>query len=82
MVDLGRLEEQLKTDAAFRAEFFRDPVGVMRKAGLWLSLAQQHDLRMAVARDQIEHPYIVSPTSSNLQARGYINTWRAWWRYG
>ena len=80
-MDLGRLEEQLKTDAAFRAEFFRDPVGVMRRAGLWLSPAQQHDLRRAVATDQILNPYVVSASSAKLQATGAGGGWRAWWKY-
>jgi hypothetical protein len=50
MADLGRLEERLNRDAQLRLLFLSDPVGVLQREGIMLSIAQQQDLRNAVAR--------------------------------
>jgi hypothetical protein len=47
---LGRLEERINTEARFRDEFFKDPVGVLRREGLVLSFEQERSLRAAVAK--------------------------------
>jgi len=50
MYNLGQFEERLNRDAAFRRQFFEDPVTVLRKEGLMLSPAQESSLKDAVAK--------------------------------
>jgi len=48
MVDLGQLECRLQTDAAYREEFVKDPVGQLHKLGLTLSDEQARFLRESI----------------------------------
>jgi hypothetical protein len=50
MFNLGRLEDRLNSDPAFRRQFFDDPGGVLRKEGLVLSHSQESALKAAVAK--------------------------------
>jgi hypothetical protein len=78
MIDMARFEEQLNTDAALRHEFLRDPVGVFRRMGLWLSPAQQLDLRRQVAQANLQRPTVPS-ASANLPAIGTVRLCVAMW---
>jgi hypothetical protein len=78
MIDMGRFEEQLNTNGAVREEFMRDPVGVFRKMGLWLSPAQQLDLRRQVAQVNLQRPTVPS-AYSNLPAIGTVRLRVANW---
>jgi hypothetical protein len=50
MFNLGRLEDRLNQDPAFRRKFLDDPAGVLRKEGLVLSRSQESALKAAVAK--------------------------------
>jgi hypothetical protein len=63
MIDMGRFEEQLNTNGALRQQFLRDPVAVFRRMGLWLSPAQQLDLRRQVAQVNLQRPTVPSAYS-------------------
>ena len=45
MIDLGRFEERLNADSHLRREFFRDPVQILRREGVTLSVEQARRLR-------------------------------------
>jgi hypothetical protein len=78
MIDMGRFEEQLNTNGALRQEFLRDPVAVFRKMGLWLSPAQQLDLRRQVAQVNLQRPTIPS-ASAHVPALGAVRLRVANW---
>ena len=50
MYNLGQLEDRLNRDPAFRREFFNDPVSILRKEGLVMSLSQESALKDAVSK--------------------------------
>jgi hypothetical protein len=80
MVDLQKLEEQLNNDPVFRQQFLADPVGVLRRAGLWLSPAQQETLRQELAGITSQRPYIAG-TSANVASRGMVRLRVAAWDF-
>jgi hypothetical protein len=49
MIDLGQLEQRLKTDPTYRDEFMREPVKELAKLGIVLSNEQARFLRDSIA---------------------------------
>jgi hypothetical protein len=78
MIDMGKFEEQLNTDAKLRAEFMRDPVAVFHRMGILLSPAQQMDVRQQVAQANLQRPTVPSATS-NVPAIGTVRLRVAYW---
>jgi hypothetical protein len=56
MVNLGLLETRLNSDTQFRQEFLNDPIGLLRREGLLLSMEQERLLRQTVAKLQAARP--------------------------
>jgi hypothetical protein len=56
MVNLGLLETSLNSDSQIRQEFLKDPIGLLRREGLVLSMEQERQLREAVAKLQSANP--------------------------
>jgi len=56
MVNLGLLEKRLNSDSQFRQEFLKDPIGLLRREGLVLSMEQERQLRQTVAKLQTAKP--------------------------
>jgi hypothetical protein len=80
MVDLAMLEEQLNTDAALRQQFLTDPVSVLRRAGLWLSPAQEFELRKEILQVNSQRPYIPG-AAANVAPLGTVRLRVASWNY-
>ena len=49
MINLGELERKLNSDPNLREEFFKDPVYVLQREGIFLSFEHQRELREKVA---------------------------------
>jgi hypothetical protein len=75
---MARFEKQLNTNGALRQEFMRDPVGVFRRMGFWLSPGQQLDLRRQVAQVNLQRPTVPS-ASGHLPAVGTVRLRVAQW---
>ena len=58
MVNLGLLEKRLNSDSQFRQEFLKDPIGLLRREGLVLSMEQERQLRQTVAKLQTAKPAV------------------------
>ena len=50
MFNLGQLEDRLNQDAALRKQFLDDPVGVLRREGVFLSMSQESTLRDSIGK--------------------------------
>jgi hypothetical protein len=65
LVNLEQLQKRLNGDANLRARFFADPVAVLRREGLTLSLEQGRRLR-----DEVRKQRAKAPSVSGASIRG------------
>lgn len=59
MAHLGLIQQQLNTDANYRARFLKDPVAALAEHGLLLSTEMQTQLRSMVTQAQVRPPGVV-----------------------
>jgi hypothetical protein len=59
MVALTDLEARLKHDPQARREFFADPAGVLRRAGVPLPASRENALRQTLAKHQAPPPDVL-----------------------
>jgi hypothetical protein len=56
MTEIDRFERDLNSDRRLRAEFLRDPAGVMRRRGFVISHADEEKIKRSVAMQSQKPP--------------------------